>query len=183
MAVPVTITLRDIPHSDAVETRIRQKVEKLGQFYDNIIGCDVVVEYSQNAKHQGKLHNVRINISVPGKELVANHKEAEDIYVALRDAFAGARRQLEEFSRQVQGDVKTHSLEILGKVVRKFDQNGNAYGFIESMDGEEYYFNADNVVGNKFDKIKIGNYVHFVEAVGDEGLQAHHVSVDRKRSE
>ncbi len=32
----------------------------------------------------------------------------EDVYVAIRDAFAAATRQLEDYARRLSGDVKTH---------------------------------------------------------------------------
>jgi len=41
-------------------------------------------------KNQGKLFNVRIDIGVPGSEIVVNRDQHEDVYVALRDAFDAA---------------------------------------------------------------------------------------------
>jgi ribosome-associated translation inhibitor RaiA len=45
---------------------------------------------------------VRIDLKVPGKEIVVNRDHDEDIYVALRDAFDVARRQLEDHARRQQ---------------------------------------------------------------------------------
>ena len=109
MTVPVEVTFRDIEHSDAVETRIREKAAKLGHFHDRIVSCHVVVESPQRQQHQGKLMAVRIDLNVPGKEIVVNKIENEDVYVAIRDAFNAATRQLEDFSRRQRGDVKNHS--------------------------------------------------------------------------
>ncbi|UCH53477.1 MAG: ribosome-associated translation inhibitor RaiA [Pseudomonadota bacterium] len=109
MQTPLQITMRDMAHSDAVETRIREKVDKLHRFYDRIMGCRVVVEMDQRHKHQGKLHRVRIDLTVPGAELVANHAQDEDVYVAIRDAFDAITRQLEEYARRQRGDVKSHA--------------------------------------------------------------------------
>jgi ribosomal subunit interface protein len=108
MQRPVQITFKDIPHSDAVETHIREKVAKLETFYPNIIGCHVTVETPHKHHHQGKMHNVRIDIKVPGNEIVVNRDKHEDIYVALRDAFDAAKRQVEEYGRRQRGDVKHH---------------------------------------------------------------------------
>jgi len=58
---------------------------------------------------QGKQFNVRIDIGVPGSEIVVNRDHAEDVYVALRDAFDAAKRQLEDYARKMRGDVKTHA--------------------------------------------------------------------------
>lgn len=114
MKIPLQVTFRDMPSSEAVEIRIREKAEKLGRFYDRIINCRVVIEMPQRHKHQGKLHCVRIDLSVPGAELVANHAQDEDVYIALRDAFAAITRQLEDYARRQRGEVKTHALHASG---------------------------------------------------------------------
>lgn len=108
MKIPLQVTFRDMPSSDAVETRIREKADKLGHFYDRVTNCRVVVEMPQRHKHQGKLHSVRIDLTVPGAELVANHAQHEDVYIALRDAFAAITRQLEDYVRKQRGEVKAH---------------------------------------------------------------------------
>jgi ribosomal subunit interface protein len=109
MQIPLQITLRDMPSSPAVEDRIREKADKLHRYYDRIMGCRVVIEMPQRHKHQGKLHSVRIDLTVPGAELVANHALHEDVYVALRDAFDAITRQLEDYARRQRGEVKTHN--------------------------------------------------------------------------
>ena len=109
MQIPLQVTLKDMPQSEAVESRIRDKAEKLSRFYDRIMSCRVVVETPQRHQHQGKLYSVRIDLTVPGAELVANRAQDEDVYVAIRDAFIAITRQLEDFVRRQRGDVKTHA--------------------------------------------------------------------------
>jgi len=108
MQIPLQITIRDVDHSEALETRIRNKVAKLEEFSKNIISCRVVVEVPHKHHHQGKQFNVRIDISVPGSEIVVNRDHAEDVYVALRDTFDAAKRQLEDYARKIRGDIKAH---------------------------------------------------------------------------
>jgi ribosomal subunit interface protein len=108
MQRPVQITFRDIAPSEAIETHIREKAGKLEEFFPYITGCHVALEMPHKHKHQGKLCNVRIDLRVPGGEIVVNRDEHEDMYVALRDAFDAAKRQLEEHSRKQRGDVKHH---------------------------------------------------------------------------
>ncbi|MBI3140249.1 MAG: ribosome-associated translation inhibitor RaiA [Rhodocyclales bacterium] len=105
----IQITFKDIPHSDAVEQHIREKAAKLETFYPNIIGCHVTVETPHKHQHQGKQHNVRLDVKVPGGEIVVNRDSHEDVYVALRDAFDAAKRQIEEYGRRQRGDVKQHN--------------------------------------------------------------------------
>jgi len=180
MQVPLQITIRDIDHSDAVEQRIRQKAEKLNLYSDRIISCRVVVEQTTRNKHQGKLHNVRINLTVPGKELFVNRNEQEDLYVAIRDAFDDMARKLEEEMKIAQGEVKTHPELIHGRVARIFKDDD--FGFIETENGQEYYFNAANVVHPHFDKLEVGTEVHFIEVMGDEGPRAHRVSAKEQKA-
>lgn len=108
MQIPLQITIRGIPHSEALESRIREKAEKLDEFFDHITSCRIVVGEPHKHQRQGKEFNVRIEIGVPGRELVATRDHDEDIYVALRDAFDAVKRQLEDYARQLRGDVKTH---------------------------------------------------------------------------
>lgn len=113
MQVPLEITFRGVPPSEAVEARVREKAAKLEQFYDRIISCKVAVEAEHHHQHQGNLYHIRIDIAVPSKHLVVSRehhdKQAhEDVYVALRDAFDAAKRQLEEYARIQRGVVKTH---------------------------------------------------------------------------
>jgi ribosomal subunit interface protein len=108
MQIPLQITVRGTDHSEALEAHIRDKVDKLEEFFDQITSCRVVVELPHKHHHQGKQFNVRIDIGVPGSEIVVNRDHAEDVYVALRDAFDSAKRQLEDYARKIRGDVKTH---------------------------------------------------------------------------
>src|SRR5450759_3539226 len=109
MQIPLQITIRDMEHSDALETHIRDKADKLNEFFDRIMSCRVVVEMPHKHHQQGKQFNVRIDIGVPGSEIVVNRDHAEDVYVALRDAFDAAKRQLEDYARKMRGDIKTHA--------------------------------------------------------------------------
>src|SRR3990172_7594853 len=108
MQTPLQITIRDVDHSEALDTHIRDKVKKLEEFFDHIMSCRVVVEMPHKHQTQGKQFNVRIDIGVPGSEIVVNRDHSESVYVALRDAFDAAKRRLEDYARKIRGDIKTH---------------------------------------------------------------------------
>lgn len=108
MQTPLQITCRNIEHSEALEAHIRNKMEKLEEFFKHITSCHVVVEVPHKHQHQGRRFNVRIDIGVPGNEIVVTHELADDVFVGLRDAFNAAKRQLEDYARKLRGDVKTH---------------------------------------------------------------------------
>jgi ribosomal subunit interface protein len=111
MQTELQITVRDMEHSPALDERIRAKVEKLERVYSPLMGCRVVAEAPHKHKHQGKHFAVRLDITVPGREIVVNHEHHEDIYVALRDAFDAAKRQLEDYAAKRRGDVKNRRSE------------------------------------------------------------------------
>lgn len=177
MKIPLQITLRDIPGSEAVETVIREKAEKLDLFYPHIMSCRVTVEIPGKHKHQGKEFNVRIDITVPGSEIVVNRVHHEDIYVVLRDAFDAAKRQLEDYGRKQRGEIKAHEPEFQGRIARLFDEEG--CGFIETADGQELYFSRDSLVNIDFDRLEPGLEVHFIEEMAAEGMQAKRISVSK----
>lgn len=108
MKLPLQITTRNISLSEAAENTIREKAAKLETFHDNITACRVLVEVPHRHKHQGMAYNVNIDITVPGNEIVVKREPNEDLYVAIRDSFDAARRQLQEISARRRGDVKHH---------------------------------------------------------------------------
>jgi ribosomal subunit interface protein len=174
MQLPVQITFRDIARSEAVETAIREKVARLERFSDHIMSCRVTVGIIEKHKHQGKLFNIRVDLKAPGSEIVVNRDKAEDVYIAIRDAFDAVKRKLEEHVRRVRGEVQAHEVESHGRVTRIFSDQ--AYGFIEKADGTELYFHVYNCVHPEFDQLKVGDEVVFLEETGGDGLQANRVS-------
>ena len=175
MRLTPQVTLKDIPHSDAVEAKIREKVTKLERFHSRIMGCRVAVESPQRRQHQGKLYTVRIDITVPGEELVINRVENEDLYVAIRDAFDAANRKLEEQARRQRGDVKAHVEPPRGRVAKIYPDKD--HGFIETNDGREIYFHRNSLIDLDFDRLKEGAEVVFLEEQGEKGPQAFRVAV------
>ena len=177
MQIPLEVTFRNMDRSDSVEARVREKAEKLEQFFGRITACRVMVEATHRRHAKGNLYHVQIEVGVPGNQIIVNRspkdKHAhEDVYVAVRDAFNAARRRLEDHSRRRAGKVKTHEVPPHGKVVRLFPYEG--YGFIETSDGQEIYFHRNSVVEADFDALETGQAVRVVlaEAESDKGTQA-----------
>lgn len=76
-----------------------------------MISCRVVVESPHRHHHQGNLYGVKIEVEVPGKKLAFTRepdqaRQHEDLYVALRDAFEGIKRQLKEDRRLRRAELK-----------------------------------------------------------------------------
>ena len=131
MILPVQITFRNMQPSDAVAARVQEEAEKLDEFYKRITSCRVIIEIPHRHHALGGQVHVRIELGVPRDEIVvrnepslhgavqrsdelewAKHLEAnpqhKDVYVAIRDAFKAARRQLQDYARRQRGQVKVH---------------------------------------------------------------------------
>ena len=179
MRLPLQVTFRNIPPSEAIETHIKEKAAKLDRFYDRIMSCRFVVDRTQQRQRQGKLFGVRIDITVPRKELAVTREENEDVYVAIRDAFDAVCRRLEEHGRRERGDVKIHEGPQSGRIIRIFTDEH--YGFIGTQDEREIYFHQNSVLNEDFGRLKIGAEVAFVEEQGTDGPQAARVSVSKRQ--
>jgi len=113
MAVSLNLTYHNMDPSAAVEQAIREKVDKLAQFSDQITACHVTVDAPHKHHHKGKIYSIMIELHVPDTEIVVSRSPSEnhaheDVYVAIRDAFNSARRQLKEYEERRRGKVKTH---------------------------------------------------------------------------
>lgn len=137
MKIPLKISFRNMTSSASVENQVREKAEKLGSFCDRITSCRVIVGAPHRHHHKGKAFQIRIDLSVPGKEIVINHASGQltavklaevsasendlvesheaskhgahaDVYVAIRDAFNAAGRKLQDYVRRQSGAVKVH---------------------------------------------------------------------------
>lgn len=173
----IEIVFKGMATSPAIEARVRKEAEKLQRFRDRLIGCRVVIEAPHRRHEKGNLFDVRIELSLPGRPPIvvsrspdADHSH-EDPYVALRDAFDAARRQLQSQTQRQRGEVKTHDGgPAKGRVVRLLAEEG--FGFIERADGIEVYFHRNSVLEPGFDRLKVGDEVRFAEEEGERGPQA-----------
>lgn len=180
MQLPLQVSFRNMPPSDAIEAAVRERAARLDRFFDRIMACRVVVEAPHQHHRKGKLYHVRIDLTVPGEELVvsrepAEHHAYEDVYVAIRGAFDEARRQLEDYVRRHREWKKPRVRPPHGRISRLFKEEG--YGFLETADGREVYFHRNSVLREGFDRLEIGTEVRFDEEKGEEGPQASTVEI------
>jgi ribosomal subunit interface protein len=114
MDIPLEISFHNMDRSDAVEAKVRERAEKLERYFGHITSCRVVVEAPERRHTKGNLFQVKIEIGVPSRPpLIVNRHPGdkhthEDVYVAVRDAFDAARRQLEDYAGKIGGKVKAH---------------------------------------------------------------------------
>jgi ribosomal subunit interface protein len=98
MKTPLQITFRDMDGSTALEEEIHKRAAHLEAYFDHIIRCRVVVAAPSQHHRQGQEYQVRIELSVPGTELVAGDRGGnEDVYLAVRESFSTAERELKKY--------------------------------------------------------------------------------------
>lgn len=180
MHVPLEIRFHNVDPSAAVETAVREAAAKLEQFADDITSCRVTVEGPHKRHQQGNLFAVHVDVRYAGGEVVASREPSErhaheDVYVAVRDAFRAARRQLQDRVRIRRGDVKPHAAEPHGRIL-SLDPTRDC-GLIETSDKREIYFHRNSVLNASFGELEPGVEVRFSEERGDAGPQASTVRV------
>jgi cold shock CspA family protein len=176
MQVPLEISLGDVPNREEVERLVRERVERLERYSGRITRCRVSVEAPHRHRTKGQLWHVRVDLTLPGREVVVRRdpparRSHEDVQAALRDAFDAARRQIQDHVRTRRGQTKEHAVPPHGRVVRLFPEEG--YGFVMTADGRELYFHRHAVLEDRgFDRLEVGTEVRFSEETGEKGPQA-----------
>lgn len=201
MQLPPTIAFRGVRRSAALEQAVLERIRRLETYFQPIMACRVVVEFSERHHEAGNRYHVRIDLTVPGEEILVKHEasqrararalgldklprseEPDPVHkyalVAIREAFDLARRRLQDYARRHRGAVKMHTPVPRGRVVRLLPDE--EYGFLEAPDGHEIYFQKSSVLHDAFDRLKVGSDVVFVEEAGDKGPQASTVRLLRK---
>jgi cold shock CspA family protein/ribosome-associated translation inhibitor RaiA len=193
MDVAPEVSYRRFDPNPEIQELVEREIGKLERYFSRVVSCRVVVELPHRSRGSGNLYHVRIDVSVPGKELVVSRDPSRDerrrsARVAITDAFRAMRRQLEEHSQEVRGDVKAHQAPPHGRIVKLKPLEG--YGFLESADGRSVYFHENAVTEGELSDLDVGEEVRFSEAEeGIEGPQAsavwpageHHVVERRPR--
>jgi len=195
--IPLQITFHHAEVIPDIEELIRAEAAKLERYYPRVMSCRVKVE-QEGGRRSGNLWNVRVDITVPGGEVVVNsepslggtarqtkqasirkgmeiRRERQILQRAVRDAFIAARRQLQDFARKQRGDTKRTEQAQTAKITQVFGDKG--YGFLVTPEGKEVYFHKDSVVNYSFEHLMPGTTVAFTEAKGEKGPQATSVKV------
>ena len=122
MQVPFQIRFHNMAASEAIETRVRERVARLERFSDGIISCRVTVEAphkqphrSTRRDHRGHQRPRQARSSI--KREFRHHELRDDAYQVIGVAFDAAERQLEEHARMQRRAVKTHDGPIYARVV------------------------------------------------------------------
>jgi Sigma 54 modulation protein / S30EA ribosomal protein len=150
MKLPLQITFRNMKSSAMIEEWIQAEAAKLEKFYGQITACRVAIELPHRHHKKVKPLHVRIDLTLPGKEIVIKREPAlsptlrklaehdtvgklhrlpphHDLHLAIRDAFKTATRRIQDFARRRRGDVKTHEQSPAATVPRIFPGKGSRF--------------------------------------------------------
>jgi ribosomal subunit interface protein len=99
------IVFHNIDQSAALIENVNKRIEKLQRFTNDIIGGRVVLDSPHNNHHKGKVFSVAVEIHTASREVIVKQGQHdkpahEDIYVAVRDAFNAAERQLKAIDKK-----------------------------------------------------------------------------------
>lgn len=111
MAAQLHILVRDMLRSEVLESKIRKNLAGLEKICPRITAFHVTLEAPQHHHHKGAQFSVKLEIRLPGAEIVVTRDHDEDIYVALREACQAVRRQLGEHlerARESDGEYRHH---------------------------------------------------------------------------
>lgn len=176
MQIPLQVTFRGIDHSDAIESIIQKRAERLDRFSEWIIRCHITVDMPHQHRHRGNHFALHIVIETPLGQVAVTRDPSlddghKDFQSVVRDAFDTVTRLLENDLERQQGDVKAHQRHApTGHVTRLLD----GYGFLASADADEIYFHENSVVDSTFAQLSVGAEVRFSLAPedGDQGARA-----------
>lgn len=95
------ITFRDDTQSDALHAHMEKRALKLDHSKGRPQRCRVVMESPHRHHKRGRHYRVRIDLTIPGFELIAGSVRKddnvhEDAYAAIDDAFDDAQRLLND---------------------------------------------------------------------------------------
>ena len=191
MQAPIEIAFHNIEKADWAENAIRDHVARLEQMFDRLTTCRVRVDQRANNSNNTIPPVVRIELSVPGhRDIVVAHEpdrlqrkfQAPDLHNAINEAFRIAERRLGQFKDQLKDRTAAgrHEAanEMLGQIVEITPAED--FGFLLTASGGLLYFHRNSVLSGDFDRLEVGDQIHYVEEMGDTGPIATKVRVKQQ---
>jgi len=168
------IDFQGLKATPAIEAAIGERVAEFEDRWGRITACRVTIKAASQHHRTSGLYEIHIHLSLPdGREVnVARTPTADERHADVTFALNRVRR--------VQGQVKDHEAAAIGKVVW-IDPAGE-FGFLESSDGQEIYFNRNSVLDGGFIRLREGSRVTYTEEMGEKGAQASTVRLFGKHS-
>lgn len=181
MDSPPQIAFHGFEGAPSLRALIERKIADLERFNPRIVSCQVTVELPHHSKTRGNKWRVKIVVTLPGEDVfvtreASDFRRHEDPIPTVRDAFAQAKRQLQDRRRRQTGEIKRHEAPPTATV----HALGSDHGFLSTLDGRQLYFHRNAVLDDLFDALVVGAVVTFVE--GEDGIEGPQASTVRLRT-
>jgi len=96
----ITISSLHFKADVKLENFVREKVTKVSNLFDGVIGSDVTLKLDQSSTNENKIAEIRIQI--PGNDLFAK-KQAKSFEEAVDNAVDALRKQITRHKQKVKG--------------------------------------------------------------------------------
>ncbi len=93
MTFPIQISAKGLTNQETIEALIHERAERLERFHHRITHARVAI--AVDGKHPAR-YDVKLEIAIPGNEIVVSRGPTEDLPAAIREAFDVVRRQLQD---------------------------------------------------------------------------------------
>ena len=135
------VVFHNIDQTDALTEAVQKRIGKLERFCDQIITGRVVLDSPHNNHHKGRVYSVSLEIHTPNLEVRVNQDQHdnhahEDLYVAIRDAFNVAERQLRSVDKKHRATPLSKELES-GELVGDTFEEALEESFEEAADEQD----------------------------------------------
>jgi ribosome-associated translation inhibitor RaiA len=108
MRLPLEIKAKGLQLSETMRAEIEDRAAKLDQFYGRLMRCRITVE-GPGRHHRRGYCVVRVDLTVPGAQILVTRQRGEHLGEALQEAFSAAGRRVEDYVRRTRGFVKKHA--------------------------------------------------------------------------
>lgn len=139
------VVFHNIDQSSALTDVVNKRVSKLRRFSNAILGGRVVLDCPHRNHHKGKVYAVSLDIHMPSREVHVKQDQHDkpahqDLYVAIRDAFNAAERQLKAVDKkQRKSTLSPRDFAIMSAESSETEEEEAAADFFEeAADAGEY---------------------------------------------
>lgn len=98
---PIRIRFSGMEPSDALTAAAHAHAHGLAWVQSEIIACWVGLHFDQEQQSSGKPYSVRVDVAIPGHELIAQRVQHEDLQLALGHAFEDMEQQLKAIDPRI----------------------------------------------------------------------------------
>ncbi len=179
MQVPLEIVARNVHLDRHARALITERVARLETLYPRLTSCRLAAEVPHRHQRSGTEYVVRIDLTVPRREIVVRRKSAEALLTALQSAFQAAERRLGALAKR-RGATQATAAPPRARVLELYPLAG--YGYLETREGDLLYFDRRGVRDGDLGSLVPGAEVAYLEGEGAQGPTAHAIHPVRART-